>query len=145
MSGTRLYHVWINMIQRCENKNFTHYHRYGGRGISICKEWREDVTVFRDWSLANGYADNLELDRRDNDGNYCPDNCRWVTRSVNSKNKGHILKLNYNNELLTVPDILKLEGIHRHKIDSFKRRLRDGDSVEEIVKNLKEGKRKTRN
>lgn len=87
MSKTRLYHIWNGMIGRCYRRGHNTYENYGGRGISICDEWREDFLVFREWALSHGYADNLTIDRIDNDGNYEPSNCRWVTVSVQNANQ----------------------------------------------------------
>lgn len=84
-SGTRLYSIWKGVKTRCKNKNGKFWSIYGGRGIKICDEWNSDYTKFRDWSLLNGYSDGLSIDRIDNDGNYCPDNCRWISIGDNSK------------------------------------------------------------
>lgn len=84
-TGTRLYRIWIGFRQRCNNQNNPSYHRYGGRGITVCDEWKNDFSAFRDWALANGYTDNLTIDRKNNDGAYSPENCRWITKSENSK------------------------------------------------------------
>jgi len=86
LSKNPLYSVWKNMTRRCVDKNSDWYHRYGGRGITICEEWK-DLSVFVSWAESNGYKTGLEIDRIDNDGNYCPENCRFVTRSQNSHNK----------------------------------------------------------
>lgn len=85
--GTRLYRIWRGMKQRCLNPRFPEFYLWGGRGITICPEWIADFVPFRDWSLAHGYAANLQIDRRDNDKGYSFDNCRWVTPKVNSNNK----------------------------------------------------------
>ncbi len=82
---TRLYTIWSNMEQRCNNPKTTNFNIWGGRGISVCLEWREFVP-FRDWALANGYKFHLSIDRINNDGNYEPSNCRWVTYSVQVRN-----------------------------------------------------------
>lgn len=82
--GTRIYHTWLGMRRRCTDPKDKSYARYGGRGIKICKAW-EDFGEFRRWALKNGYKDNLTIDRIDNDGNYRPKNCRWVTREQNIK------------------------------------------------------------
>ena len=79
----RLYRVWSSMRNRCRNPNSQKWHRYGGRGIKICSEWG-DYAVFREWAIGTGYRKGLTIDRINNDGNYEPDNCRWVTKSVNS-------------------------------------------------------------
>ena len=85
MSGSALYATWSHMRQRCENPNVSNFHRYGGRGISVCEEL-EIFGVFKDWAFANGYSQGLEIDRMDNDGNYEPGNCRFVTKPVNIRN-----------------------------------------------------------
>lgn len=79
--------TWCNMKQRCLNPNCKPYKWYGSRGISICKEWLV-YKAFEKWALANGYEEGLTIDRIDNDGNYCPENCQWITRSENSKRRG---------------------------------------------------------
>lgn len=81
----KLYNVWVSMRQRCNNPNDINYARYGGRGIKVCKEWN-DYATFRTWCLNNGYKEGLDLDRRDNDGGYNPQNCRFVTHRVNLSN-----------------------------------------------------------
>ena len=84
--NTKLYDVWSSMKHRCLNLKATSYKDYGGRGITICNEWLEFIP-FRDWSLNNGYADNLQINRINNNGNYEPTNCNWITHSENMKNR----------------------------------------------------------
>lgn len=85
MSGTRLHRIWTEMKTRCLNQNDCHYKWYGARGISVCDEWL-DFVPFSEWALSNGYKDDLTIDRIDNDGNYEPSNCRWITQSEQCKN-----------------------------------------------------------
>jgi hypothetical protein len=80
---TKLYQVWKAMRTRCRNPNAEKYPQYGGRGICICREW-DTFTAFRLWAIQSGYVTGLTIDRIDNDGNYEPKNCQWLTKSANS-------------------------------------------------------------
>lgn len=82
-----LYQVWNGMKQRCYNPNVFAYKNYGGRGIVMCSEWRESYYAFEAWAFSNGWRKDLEIDRTDNDGNYEPSNCRFVTTSRNQRNR----------------------------------------------------------
>lgn len=84
---TRLFNIWDAMKKRCYNKNVNNYKDYGGRGIKICDEWLHDFQAFYDWSISNGYDDNLTIDRIDVNGNYEPNNCRWLTHKQQQRNK----------------------------------------------------------
>ena len=83
---TRLYHTWGNILYRCRNQNASNFKTYGGRGINVCKEW-ESYINFRDWALQNGYKDGLSIERVDVNGNYCPENCKWITALEQQKNR----------------------------------------------------------
>lgn len=80
------YNTWCNMKSRCYNKNNPKYHRYGARGIKVCDEWL-DIEGFMNWVSISGWKEGLTLDRIDNDKDYCPENCHWVTVQINSKKK----------------------------------------------------------
>ena len=82
---TRLYTIWTNMLQRVSNEKTKTFQNYGARGIAVCDEWK-DFIAFRDWALANGYSENLTIDRINNDGNYEPNNCRWTNILVQARN-----------------------------------------------------------
>ena len=82
-SNTRLYNIWCDMKSRCSNPNERAYKWYGGKGISVCDEWKSDFAQFKNWALNNGYNDSLTIDRVDSNKNYCPDNCRWITYKKN--------------------------------------------------------------
>ena len=84
---TRLHRIWMHMKDRCYNKNNEKYKHYGGRGISVCEQWRNSYVEFSEWAKANGYADDLTIDRIDTNGNYEPNNCRWVDYTTQNNNK----------------------------------------------------------
>ena len=89
-----LYSRWAGMIARCYNPNHKAYKNYGGRGIIVCNKWKDNPNFFIKWALVNGWNKNLCIDRIDNNGNYEPDNCRFVTYGVNNKNKRLLMSTN---------------------------------------------------
>jgi len=82
-----LYRRWCGIIERCYKENHTHYVYYGGKGVTVCNEWKTDAGKFIDWAISSGWKRHLQLDRIDNNGPYSPENCRWVSPSANAKNK----------------------------------------------------------
>ena len=101
---TRLYNTWLNMKNRCYNKKNTAYKNYGGRDIKICKEWLNEFMSFYNWSMSNGYNENLTIDRIDVNGDYENSNCRWVDYKIQSKNKRNNHLITYNNTTLCLTD-----------------------------------------
>ena len=86
LGATRLYNIWNNIKNRTLNPKHRQYSDYGGRGITLCDEWL-DVQNFYNWAISNGYSDGLSIDRIDNDGGYCPENCRWTTSTIQNRNQ----------------------------------------------------------
>ena len=86
---SKLYGVWTSIKSRTLNPKYKYYLDYGGRGITICEEWKNNFKSFYDWAMSNGYEENrgLSIDRIDNDGNYCPENCRWTTQTIQTRNQ----------------------------------------------------------
>lgn len=113
MTGTRIHDTWSHMIQRCRNENHKFYKDYGGRGIAVCDEWigTEGFIRFNEWAMANGYQENLTIDRIDNDKGYSPDNCRWVDQLTQSNNKRSNKHYTYNGETHTIAEWARLYGI----------------------------------
>lgn len=111
--NTRLYRIWSMMKERCHNQKRIEYSRYGGRSIHVCQEWL-DFKTFMDWSLSNGYDDSLTLDRIDNDGDYCPGNCRWVTRKEQSNNTSSNRWITYGGEIKTITQWASENGLPYH-------------------------------
>jgi hypothetical protein len=89
MTNTKIYQMWAGMKARCYNKKRDGYKNYGGRGIKVCASWKKSFEQFFQ-DMKNGYSEGLTIDRIDNDGNYCPENCRWVTRKENYLNSSRI-------------------------------------------------------
>lgn len=109
--GTRLYSIWIDMRSRCTWNKAINWHLYGGRGIKVCDEWANNFTAFRDWAMTNGYSDDLQLDRIDNDGNYEPCNCKWSTRIEQGNNRRTCVYVTINGETKTVVEWCRINGI----------------------------------
>lgn len=107
----KLWRIWWGMKSRCYNSHNKHYKNYGARGIKMCDEWLSNYETFYDWSIENGYGKGLSIDRIDNNGNYEPNNCRWVDQSVQSYNNRRNFFLWYNEKWLTVEEISKIENV----------------------------------
>lgn len=131
----KLYSIWVSMRQRCLNPNCVAYKNYGGRGIKICNEWAV-YEEFEKWSVNNGYKKGLQLDRYpNNDGDYMPDNCRWVSHKLNQRNKRGNRLLTYNNETHCVAYWCEEYGITRAVLLN---RLKKGWSMEHALTHVEE-------
>lgn len=137
-SNSRLYSIYRNMISRTENPKASAYDVYGGRGISICQEWRNDFAAFQKWALANGYRDDLSIDRIENDKGYFPDNCRWIKMNAQFNNRRNNLLLTYKGETKTVAEWARHLAIKRRTLYS---RLNAGWSVEQALSTPTKGGR----
>lgn len=111
LSRTRIYSIWLGMINRCENNNMKNYCYYGGRGISVCKEWH-NFQNFKEWSEMNGYKENLTIDRINNDGNYEPNNCRWITSQKQANNRRNSKTFTVNGKTHTIIEWAKIKKIN---------------------------------
>lgn len=111
---TRLYSIHSGMKSRCYNKNDPSYYLYGGKGVKICDEWLGEYGVlnFYNWSVENGYDDKLSIDRIDSDGDYSPDNCRWVNRIIQNNNTKRNHRITWNGETHTVAEWARILPIN---------------------------------
>lgn len=119
-TNTKLHHIWETMRKRCRGLDAHHKKYYKDRGITVCDAWNDYVT-FRDWALNNGYKEGLEIDRIDNDKGYFPENCRWVTRERNIRNRSNTVMVTYKGETKSLVDFAEEYGVNyklaweRHK------------------------------
>lgn len=129
----RLNKIYFGMIHRCYNTKSTEYHKYGGRGIKVCDEWLgpDGYHNFKNFAISTGYNEDLTLDRIDNDGNYCPENCRWTTVKVQSNNRSTTHYLLYDNHVFSIK--IWSEIVHL-PISTFRNRLERGWSIEEALR-----------
>jgi hypothetical protein len=130
MTHTRLHSIWSGIKKRCNNKNCKAFKNYGGRGIKICDEWSNDFLVFYAWSCISGYADNLSIDRIDNDGDYCPENCKWVTTEEQNRNTRQCIYVTIEGVIKTISEWARIAGVC---IKTFKRRLALGLTGKDLI------------
>lgn len=130
LSGNPLYFVWHNMLNRCYSEKHESYKDYGGRGITVCDEWKNDISEFVKWATDSGWKKELEVDRKDNDKGYSPDNCRLVTPSENKLNRRVTKYVEYNGERICRFLLLKEKGMCA---TTFEARIKKGMSVEEAI------------
>ena len=123
MSNSRIFGIWSGMRTRCNNSNDYHYKWYGARGIKICSEWMDDFQVFYDWSMNNGYSDDMTIDRIDPNGNYEPTNCRWISRKEQMCNTRRNVLLTYGGKTMCAKEWSKVTGINDRTICYRKNKL----------------------
>lgn len=136
----RLYVCWVSMRARCYTPTIPNYANYGARGIAVCDEWA-DFAAFSEWANANGYRDDLTIDRVDVEGDYSPGNCRWVTHTEQAQNKRQSRWVEYQGETMNLMQLAKRTGISWH---TLRGRLNAGLSVDEAVNHPKRGYLPTR-
>lgn len=140
MKHERIYNVWVQMKHRCNgSKDEKHYKHYGARGIKVCKEWEESFVAFRDWAYENGWSEDeiyssgrnkLTIDRIDNDGDYCPENCRVITHHEQQYNKRTTVYVEYEGQKYTYKDLSILLGIPKTTLIS---RVKRGWKEDELL------------
>ena len=139
---TRLYIVWCNMKGRCYNPNNKRYANYGARGITVCEEWRENFGAFKEWAEKNGYKVDAKrgentIDRINNDKDYCPENCRWVSNKQQANNKSTNIFITYKSRTKTIAEWSEEIGL---KPDTIKNRIKKGWSIEKTFETKARGK-----
>ena len=122
-TGTPLHSIWKSMKQRCYDKHGKYYKDYGGRGIKVCKEWKNNYEIFYQWAINNGYEKGLTIDRINNNGNYEPSNCRWATLIEQGNNKRNNILLTYKGKTHTATEWSRITGINARTI---RQRVRKG-------------------
>lgn len=132
MTRTRIYNIWNGIYTRCYNKNHASYKQYGNRGIAMCPEWlgEHGFENFFEWSMKNGYAENLTIDRIDNDGNYEPTNCRWSDNKEQQRNKRNNFVVSFKGKEVPLSVVSEETGIDRATLSC---RIKRGMTAEEAV------------
>jgi len=138
----KLYLLWGSMRNRCDNPNRDSYHSYGGRGIKVCDEWSKSYSIFKKWAIENGYDYRLgikdqSLDRIDVNGNYEPDNCRWVDMKTQNYNKRNNIHIIFNGE---ETNLFKLSEYYQINYNTLRSRYRNGWRGEKLVSQPKRQK-----
>ena len=129
LSNSRIYGIWHGMKRRCDSGN----KNYGGRGIKVCNEWKNSFNTFYEWAINNGYNETLTIDRIDVNGNYCPENCRWVTITEQQNNKRTNVIIEYDCVSHTVSEWAKILNIKRGTLD---KRLKTKSVEESFTKDI---------
>ena len=127
--NSRLSRIWRGMKSRCQNPNYPCYSDYGGRGITVCDEWQQFEPFYK-WAMANGYRDELSIDRIDVEGNYEPSNCRWVNAKTQANNKRNNHFVVFEGRKITLTQWAEETEIPK---DTLRYRLRLGWSVEKAL------------
>lgn len=133
MFGTRIYRIWSGLKRRCYDSKVKAYKWYGGKGVSYCKDW-DDFSNFYKWAISSGYNDTLSIDRIDCNGNYCPENCRWVDSIKQARNKTSNKIVEYNGETHCLYEWAELYNIN---YETLLTRIRRGFPFEEVLNHQK--------
>lgn len=128
----KLKHIFDGMIDRCYNKESKTFHWYGEKGVTICDEWLDNPKSFEQWAMSNGYTDGLTIDRKESNGNYCPENCRWITLEENSRKAGRVNWITVRGETLTGRQWAQRFGFNINLINKYVR-LYGIDKVIELI------------
>ena len=126
----RLKTIWKNMITRCYDKKSKDYKYYGEKGVSVYNGWKKSFSMFCVWALTNGYDSNLTLDRIDVNGDYCPENCRWVSMAMQNRNKSQTRNIEINGRVKCLKDWCNELGVNYYTVSQ---RIHRGKSEIEVL------------
>lgn len=112
MSNTKLFAMWRDMRNRCYNEKVDRYENYGGRGIKVCDEWKDNFEPFMKWALANGYKDGLSIERIDVNGDYEPSNCKWIPVKQQARNKTTNVMIDYYGKRICIKELSEITGLN---------------------------------
>lgn len=142
-SKSKLYSVWGTIKDRCYRENCKGYKNYGARGIRMCESWKNDFQKFHDWAMENGYREGLTIERKDINGNYCPENCIWVPRAEQSKNRRNCHYITYRGATKTLSEWSRELHIDRECVRNKEKELGDGAAaIDAILNSPRHKKRK---
>lgn len=127
MSKTKLYSVWGSIKDRCYNKRCEGYSNYGGRGIKMCQSWRNNFESFYEWAIKNGYKAGLTIERKDVNRDYCPENCMWISKSEQSKNRRNCHYITYRGQTKTLSEWCRELHIDRESVRNKEKQLGNGE------------------
>lgn len=139
IKNKRMNKIFNGMVYRCYNESNKSFKQYGAKGIKICKEWIENPRIFEEWSLNNGYEENLTIDRIDVNGNYCPENCRWISIEENARYKSTTIIINVDGEEKTGREWANYLNMSVSRINEYRNRYGYENTVEFIRRALKYG------
>lgn len=138
-TNTRLYEIWCGIKKRCYNSKDKRYKNYGGRGITVCEEWKNSFEAFHNWAMANGYNENLTIERIDVNGNYCPENCKWATLREQMRNTTRNHFVTAFGETKTIAEWSQVSGISQNVIKDRLNKLHWSPEDAVSIKTLKIG------
>ena len=123
LSNERLYRIWKNMINRCYYPRCIGYKYYGGKGVIVCSEWKNSFPSFKKWAQDNGYKESLTIDRIDGNGNYTPENCRWITPREQTYNMSNNIYIVFQNKKIALSRLIFDFGLNRQQVYDYLRNL----------------------
>lgn len=141
-SKSKLYSVWGSMKDRCYRESDKGYVNYGGRGIRVCDQWRNSFDEFRKWAIESGYKDGLTIERNDVNGNYCPENCCWIPKAEQSKNRRNCHYITYHGETKTLSEWSRELHVDRQCVRNKENELGSGELAIDAILNSPRHKEK---